>query len=406
MVCATPWRRRMCLKHHPVTQLVPLSCCWFRCQWWSSAPEAPHHRAMGSSVIVLFLLDALLCLAAGQQHLRTRVGPWRHRVQWENNGQVYSLLSTGAQYRLPAQTRGRTRLLLTTQNSFNQLYPPAEVRRSIQTRFGGTEDASARYTQRSAGRRTDASVLGADARQFLPATGQPRRLAVVPLRIANPGQPGSVAVRHRPQQELLNVSAAAAAAFSTVQEFSGSGVPRGGRSTPGDAARTGPAAAPAVPSPNFTHSRGGRIISISGNSDSNGRSAATAAMVGISEDRGNARSPQRTGSGDARGGARLQTRITPEPSVSPTALPTNTVEINLPRLRPDASRSAESSDPRDPHSIHHRNSVFYNLYPPDQTNRVNMRSPGQGHGTRFFDNGELERPHLSEKKRITDSFRW
>lgn len=384
----------MCLKHHPVSQLVPLSCCWFRCQWWSSALAAPHHRAMGSSVIALFLLDALLCLAAGQQHLRTRVGPWRHRVQWENNGQVYSLLSTGAQYRLPAQSRGRTRLLLTTQNSFNQLQPPAEVRRSIQTRFGGTEDAPARYTQRSAGRQTDASVLGADARQFLLATGQPRRLVAVPLRTASPGQPGSAAVRHRPQQEPLNVSAAAAAAaFTTVQEFSGSGVPRGGRSTPRDAARSGPAAAPAVPSPNFTHSRGGRIISISGDSDSNGRSAAAAAMVAMSENRGNARRPQRTGPGDARGGARVQTRITPEPSVSPTALPTNTVEINLPRFRPDASRSAESSDARDPHSIHHRNSVFYNLYPPDQRNRVNMRTPGQGHGTRFFDNGELERPH-------------
>ncbi|TNM87897.1 hypothetical protein fugu_006118 [Takifugu bimaculatus] len=374
----------MCLKHHPVAQLAPLSCCWSRCQWWSSALAAPHHRAMGSSVIVVFLLDALLCLAAGQQHLRTRVGPWRHRVQWENNGQVYSLLSTGAQYRLPAQNRGRTRLLLTTQSSFNQLQPPAEVRRSIQTRFGGTEVASARYTQRSAGRQADASVLGTDARQFLLATGQPRRLITVPLRIANPGQPGSVAVRHRPQQERLNVSAAAAAAFTTVQEFSGSGVPRGGRSTPGDAARTGPAAAPAVPSPNFTHSRGGRIIRIS---DSNGRSAATTAMVGISEDRGNARRPQRTGPGDARDGARSQTRITPEPSVSPTALHTNTVEINPRRLRPDASRSPESGDPRDPHSNHHRNSVFYNLYPPDQRNRVNMRSPGQGHGTRFFDNG-------------------
>uniref|UniRef100_A0A3P9B3Y4 Uncharacterized protein n=1 Tax=Maylandia zebra TaxID=106582 RepID=A0A3P9B3Y4_9CICH len=37
----------------------------------------------------------------------SRVGPWTHRIQWENNGQVYSLLSTGTQYRLPAQTRRR-----------------------------------------------------------------------------------------------------------------------------------------------------------------------------------------------------------------------------------------------------------------------------------------------------------
>uniref|UniRef100_A0A672MBV0 Uncharacterized protein n=1 Tax=Sinocyclocheilus grahami TaxID=75366 RepID=A0A672MBV0_SINGR len=25
-------------------------------------------------------------------------GPWRHKVKWETNGQVYSLLSTGSQY--------------------------------------------------------------------------------------------------------------------------------------------------------------------------------------------------------------------------------------------------------------------------------------------------------------------
>lgn len=349
---------------------------------------------MGSSVIVEFVLGALLCLAAGQHHLRTRVGPWRHRVQWENNGQVYRLLSTGAQYRLPVHSRGHTRLLLTTQNSFNQLQPSAELRRFIETRSGGSEDASARYTQRNAERRTDASVLGADARQFLPATGQRRRFIAVPVRIPNPGQPESVAVRHRPRQEWRNVSTAATAVFSPVQEFSGSGVPRGGRSTPGDVAGTEPAAAHAVPSPSFTHSRGGRIMSISGTSDSNGRSPATARIVGMSEDRGNARRPQRTGPGDARSGARFQTRITPEPNVSPTALPTNTVGINLPRVRPNASRSEESSDPRDPRNIHHRNSVFYNLYPPDHRNRVNMRSPGQGHGTRFFDNGELERKYL------------
>uniref|UniRef100_A0A3P9D4M6 Lysyl oxidase homolog n=1 Tax=Maylandia zebra TaxID=106582 RepID=A0A3P9D4M6_9CICH len=36
--------------------------------------------------------SGLLPLSFGQQ--RT-VGPWRHRIQWENNGQVYSLMSTG-----------------------------------------------------------------------------------------------------------------------------------------------------------------------------------------------------------------------------------------------------------------------------------------------------------------------
>lgn len=347
---------------------------------------------MGSSVFVLYLLGALLCLAAGQ-HLHTRVGPWRHRVQWENNGQVYSLLSTGTQYRLPAQSRGRTRLLLTAENSLNQLQPPAELRRSTQARSGGSEDASVRYSQRSAIRQADALVLGADARRYLLATGQPRRLIPVPLRLPNPGQPVSVTVRHRSQQVRRNGSSAAAA-FSTTQEFSGSGVPRGGRSTHGESTGSGPAAAPVAPSPNFTHSRGGRIISISGTSGPNARSPTADGPVGASED---ARRPPRTSAGDVRGGARLHTRVTQEPNVFPSALPTNTLEINLPH-RPDASRISESSDPRDPHSIHHRNSVFYNLYPPDHRNRVSIRPPGHGHGTRFFDNGEVERTLLWEIK--------
>uniref|UniRef100_H3DDI8 Lysyl oxidase homolog n=1 Tax=Tetraodon nigroviridis TaxID=99883 RepID=H3DDI8_TETNG len=163
-------------------------------------------------------------------------GPWRQRLRWESNGQVYSLLSTGTQFRLPAQHTGRTQVLLTTRSGSNQLRPPAELRRSVQT----------------------------------------------------------------------------------------------------------------------------------------------------SEHRGNARRPPRTGPGHPRPGARFQTRSAQEPNVSPTAPPTNTVEINLSRHGQEAPRSSEPGDLRDPRA-HQRNSVFYNLYPPE--GRTNMRSPGQGHGTRFFDNG-------------------
>uniref|UniRef100_A0A673W0E6 Lysyl oxidase homolog n=1 Tax=Salmo trutta TaxID=8032 RepID=A0A673W0E6_SALTR len=64
------------------------------------------------------LLYVLVSLSTGQHHLRARMGPWRHRIQWENNGRMYSLLSTGSEYlaqarRLPAQ------LYLTTNNDFN-----------------------------------------------------------------------------------------------------------------------------------------------------------------------------------------------------------------------------------------------------------------------------------------------
>uniref|UniRef100_A0A3P9D3W7 Lysyl oxidase homolog n=1 Tax=Maylandia zebra TaxID=106582 RepID=A0A3P9D3W7_9CICH len=49
------------------------------------------------SLLFLYIFQGLLPLSFGQQ--RT-VGPWRHRIQWENNGQVYSLMSTGLSTRL------------------------------------------------------------------------------------------------------------------------------------------------------------------------------------------------------------------------------------------------------------------------------------------------------------------
>uniref|UniRef100_A0A8C6KYY1 Lysyl oxidase homolog n=1 Tax=Nothobranchius furzeri TaxID=105023 RepID=A0A8C6KYY1_NOTFU len=51
--------------------------------------------------LLFYFLQGLLPFIYGQQ--RT-AGPWRHRVQWENNGQVYSLLSTGSQYHTPVQS--------------------------------------------------------------------------------------------------------------------------------------------------------------------------------------------------------------------------------------------------------------------------------------------------------------
>uniref|UniRef100_A0A3P9K3S0 Lysyl oxidase homolog n=1 Tax=Oryzias latipes TaxID=8090 RepID=A0A3P9K3S0_ORYLA len=32
-------------------------------------------------------------------------GPWRHHIQWENNGQVYSLMSTGSEFQSPVRSR-------------------------------------------------------------------------------------------------------------------------------------------------------------------------------------------------------------------------------------------------------------------------------------------------------------
>ncbi|GAA6214083.1 protein-lysine 6-oxidase-like [Lates japonicus] len=324
--------------------------------------------------VLIFLLGVLVYLGTGQQHLRARVGPWRHRIQWENNGQLYSLLSTGTQYRSPEQSRRRTQLLLTAKNNFNRVNPPVAPSRSTRTRSGDPEDATGIHLQQNDPSQTDASVLGADAGQYL-RPGAPGQSAP---RTASTGE--AVVQRYRSHQGPSNSSAAA---FTAIQEFSGSGVPRGGRSTTGDEADAQQVAASPVRSPDFTHSRGGQLRSES--PDSTARSPATTAWVSMAEDGGDTR---RITQQRAQGRAHSLTRVTPESNVSPTALTSNAVEIHFSRPRSDTTRTADTSDPRDPHSIHHRNSVFYNVYPPDRRNRITARPPpGTGYGTRFFHNG-------------------
>uniref|UniRef100_G3P8W4 Lysyl oxidase homolog n=1 Tax=Gasterosteus aculeatus TaxID=69293 RepID=G3P8W4_GASAC len=179
---------------------------------------------------------------------------WRHRIQWENNGQVYSLLSTGTQYRSPAQSRGRTHLVLTTKKGFNRLHPAVALRRSTRTRH----------------RPTAAPPLSPPARSS-PAAGS---------------REGPRVHRQRAHNE-----------------------PRRRRDGP----RTLRAAEP----------KGERL--------------------------------------------RAQNHLRPGP---------------------DTTRTADTGDPRDPHSIHHRNSVFYDVYQPDRRNRFHVRPPpGPGYGTGFFHNG-------------------
>ncbi|XP_062280270.1 lysyl oxidase-like 5a [Scomber scombrus] len=315
---------------------------------------------------LICLLDVLVCLCTGQQHVRAPAGPWRHRIQWENNGQVYSLLSTGTQYRSPTHSRRRPELLLTTKN--HKFHPPVAHSRSTRTRSGDLEGAAGVHSQRNDLRQMNALVLGAEAGQYLLPSGRPGSHSQAPPRTATTRD---------------TIAMGSAPSPTTIQEFSGSGIPRGGRSTPGHGTGAQQPTGSPVRSPDFTHGRGGRIRPES--SDSIARSPATTGSVNMAEDGVNGRRvPQQTSVGNARSAQ----RVTPEPNVSPTAMSGNSVEIHFPRLRPDTTRITDTSDPRDPHSIHHRNSVFYDIYPPDHRNRVPARPPpGTGYGTRLFHNG-------------------
>ncbi|KAM8838745.1 protein-lysine 6-oxidase-like [Synchiropus picturatus] len=56
------------------------------------------------SVLVLYITQGLFPFVAGQQ----RSAPWRQRIQWHNNGQLYSLVSTGAEFQPPVRTRSQS----------------------------------------------------------------------------------------------------------------------------------------------------------------------------------------------------------------------------------------------------------------------------------------------------------
>lgn len=337
--------------------------------------------------VLFYLFGVLVCLGTGQQRLRARVGPWTHRIQWENNGQVYSLLSTGTQYRLPAQTRRRDQLLLRANNQVN---PPAASSRPARTGSWEFNELNGHFQQNE--------ILGADADQYILALGRPGTRSQSPPRSQTTTYSGS----RRSQSS-------SSSALTSVQEFSGSGVPRGGRSTLGDDTGAQRASASQARSPDFTNSRSGRSRSQS--TDSAVRSPATSIWVTTAEDAGNARRiTQETALGDAPSARGVQrahtlTRVTPELIVSPTPLYSNAVELQFPRSGPDASRTTDASDPRDPHSIHHRNSVFYNVYPPDRRNRLSARPPpGTGYGTRFFHNGETEAPRQGDQRVLKSSY--
>ncbi|XP_026199984.1 lysyl oxidase-like 5a isoform X2 [Anabas testudineus] len=345
------------------------------------SPGAPHRESPPPGVMGRFaflslcLVEVLLCLGTGQQHAGARVGPWSHRIQWENNGQLYSLLSTGTQYRSPAQSRRRTQLLLTTKNRVGRVHPPVTLSRSARTRSG---DAAVQ-SERNDLQQMDVSVLGGDAGHYLIALRRPGSSRQSPPRTASTGE--AVTLRYISRQAPSNSST-----FNTIQEFSGSGVPRGGRSTPGDETDTGAhqAAASPVRSRDFHQNRGVRITPE--NSDSTARSPATSGRNFMAEDSGTTRRiAQQTDLGDARSAQ----RVSEESNVSSTDAPlsNNAVEVQFSRPRPGTARPTDVSDPRDPHSIHHRNSVFYNIYPPDRRNRITAGLPAPGYGTRFFHHG-------------------
>ncbi|XP_072295386.1 lysyl oxidase-like 5a [Eucyclogobius newberryi] len=268
-------------------------------------------------VLLICLLDSMVLIGRGQeQHLRAR-GPWRQRFQWESNGHVYSLLSTGTQYRSPVQSRKRTQMLLTTKSNRN--VPDSRPRARLEAQNEQMD-----------------TVLGTEAGQYILASGQS-----APHRQTTGG----------PQ-----------ASFSSVLEFSGSGVPRGGRST--QAEDTTVQQTTVLPD------------------------RSTDSLLRPESNRQSAETQPRREEPPATLGAQYVPRVTMETNVSHTPLSENAVEIHFPRLRLDTPSHTDTEHPPDSPTSPDHNSVFYNANPPNRRISPSARNPpGTGYGTRFFHRG-------------------
>ncbi|XP_062284943.1 lysyl oxidase-like 5b [Scomber scombrus] len=96
------------------------------------------------SLLFLYFSQGLLPLITGQQHQRT--GPWRQRIQWENNGQVYSLMSTGSEYQPAVRSRSQSRVYVSGRDGMRSQMAGAHRGGTI-VRTAQSESRQFRYDQ-------------------------------------------------------------------------------------------------------------------------------------------------------------------------------------------------------------------------------------------------------------------
>ncbi|XP_035277047.1 protein-lysine 6-oxidase-like isoform X1 [Anguilla anguilla] len=313
--------------------------------------------------IVLYLLHFFVYFSNGQPHARERVGPWTQRIQWENNGRVYSLLSTGSQYRPPEQTRRPSRVYLSAKReSTGHLLsvPPLSPSRGRDLNLGAAEPSvtgsnvvGPKRVQPSISD-SNAVVLGVDPGQYIIAT----RSASVARRRSHP--------LTSPQREEADESPVAVqVAFGTVSS------------------RNFTAAEAAVEFSGDTHARDrDSALAL-------GRTTPTVGSDGKQERVGRRAT--------VPGGSRSAFRDSKEDRNSLA----NPLQVSAPvrALRDDISRNGTGSSntassvqegERDPldSSKNHRNTVFYNVYENNRrTPARTHRLPGSGHGAGYYHHG-------------------
>lgn len=89
------------------------------------------------SILFFYFFQGVIHHLSGQQQHTT--GPWRQRIQWENNGHVYSLMSTGSEYQTPARSGSQSRVYMSSRRDGTRSQMPRAHRRVTLVRTGQGE---------------------------------------------------------------------------------------------------------------------------------------------------------------------------------------------------------------------------------------------------------------------------
>ncbi|XP_053185785.1 lysyl oxidase-like 5b [Scomber japonicus] len=153
------------------------------------------------SLLFLYFSQGLLPLITGQQHQRT--GPWRQRIQWQNNGQVYSLMSTGSEYQPAVRSRSQSRVYMSSRDGMRSQVAGAH-RGGTLVRTGQSESRQFRYDQVV---EPGSVAPGLDNRQYVPVNGRAPGARQQPERPHRAGAAGYPGARRFNPENSMNASA-------------------------------------------------------------------------------------------------------------------------------------------------------------------------------------------------------
>ncbi|XP_034558215.1 protein-lysine 6-oxidase-like [Notolabrus celidotus] len=300
------------------------------------------------SLLFLYFFQGLLPFIFGQQQQQQQrtAGPWRHRIQWENNGQVYSLMSTGMEYQSPVRPRSQSRVFVSSRRDGTRSQMPVTHRGATLVRPRQTESRQFRTVN---GVESGSAASSHDVRQLIPSRGRVSGATQQPERPYLMGASGYPSARRSIPEHTASANTSTAGSLTDLPGR------RGGGSMDTTA----------------LHTRRGDL----------GPGAHYQQLRTVPE---------------ATSGSRQQAQTDQSIPAHPiTPERESAASVPFPVLREDAANEAGGNgedmvndDPRNPLKNHNRNSVFYNMYPTRERsgNRAHL-PPGTGYGTRYFQNG-------------------